>query len=41
MEKLAKKSSNATALITEYEKLNDYKQSLLQEVNILLNAKGF
>jgi len=41
MEKLAKKSSNAAILVTECEKLNDYKQSLLQEVNILLNAKGF
>ena len=41
MEKMAKKSTNAAALVTECEKLNDYKQSLLQEVNILLNAKGF
>jgi PAS domain S-box-containing protein len=41
IEKLSQKSTNAAILSTEYEKLNDYKQSLLQEVNILLNAKGF
>lgn len=41
LEKLSKKNPSSKVLTAEYEKLNDYKQSLLQEVNLLLNAKGF
>lgn len=40
MEKLAKKNT-AQVLLTEYDKLNDYKHLLLQEVNQLLNSKVF
>jgi PAS domain S-box-containing protein len=41
LEKLAKKSTPSTVLTTEFDKLNDYKHLLLQEVNQLLNAKVF
>jgi PAS domain S-box-containing protein len=41
LEKLSKKNPSPKTLTAEYEKLNDYKQSLLQEVNQLLNIKGF
>jgi PAS domain S-box-containing protein len=41
LEKLSKQNPSPAVLTTEYEKLNDYKQSLLQEVNQLLNAKVF
>ena len=41
LEKLAKKSTAASALSQEYDKLHDYKHHLLQEVNQLLTAKVF
>ena len=41
LEKLAKKHTAPAVLSTEYDKLNDYKQLLLQEVNQLLNIKVF
>ncbi|OQP62681.1 hypothetical protein A3860_27095 [Niastella vici] len=41
LEKLAKKHPAPAVLSTEYDKLNDYKQLLLQEVNQLLNIKVF
>jgi CheY-like chemotaxis protein len=41
LEKLGKRNPAPTVLNTEFEKLNDYRQSLLQEVNQLLNAKVF
>ncbi|WP_207510845.1 hybrid sensor histidine kinase/response regulator [Longitalea luteola] len=41
LEKLAKKNTAATQLSTEYDKLNDYKHLLIQEVNQLLNARVF
>ncbi|WP_205510883.1 ATP-binding protein [Longitalea arenae] len=41
LEKLAKKNSSPTVLSTEFDKLNDYKQLLIQEVNQLLNARVF
>jgi len=41
LEKLAKKSTASIVLTTEFDKLNDYKHLLLQEVNQLLNSKVF
>jgi PAS domain S-box-containing protein len=42
IEKLAKKhNTSPAALAAEFEKLNDYKQMLLQEVNQLLNVQVF
>jgi signal transduction histidine kinase/FixJ family two-component response regulator len=41
LEKLAKKHTAPAILATEFDKLNDYKHLLLQEVNQLLNAKVF
>jgi PAS domain S-box-containing protein len=41
LEKLGKKNPAPTVLSSEFDKLSDYKQSLLQEVNQLLNAKVF
>jgi signal transduction histidine kinase/DNA-binding response OmpR family regulator len=41
LEKLAKKNTAAQTLSTEYDKLNDYKHLLMQEVTQLLNSKVF
>jgi flagellar biosynthesis/type III secretory pathway chaperone len=43
LEKLEKmsKGNAAASLATEFNKLNDYKQQLLQEINQLLNANVF
>ena len=41
LEKLARKSTASMVLTTEFDKLNDYKHLLLQEVNQLLNSKVF
>src|SRR5687768_10491438 len=41
MEKLAKKNVSPATLTSEFNKLQDYKHQLLQEVNHLLNANAF
>jgi PAS domain S-box-containing protein len=41
LEKLAKKNIEPATLTAEFNKLHDYKQQLLQEVNQLLNANAF
>jgi CheY-like chemotaxis protein len=41
LEKLSKKNTASNVLSTEFDKLNDYKHLLLQEVNQLLNARVF